>query len=733
MITDKEGIFRLSVPEGDYNFVFSSVEYRTLKLIIPIPFKLSITIDLKKRPPVELPELTVESRKKNANVSDARMSTININLAQLKKTPLLFGEADILKALTLQTGITTIGEGAGGFSVRGGNTDQNLVLVDGAPLFNTSHLLGFYSSISPEAVQDFTLYKGAIPASYGGRLSSLANLNVKPGNDNKIRYGFSVSPISLHAFVDGPIKTKKLTFSADGRIAYPRFLMSVFPGSVSNSSAFFYDAVGKLVYRFNSKNQVSVALYRSYDEFKFPGDTSYAWQSNIIALNGRSQLTKKWSLLYNGNISYFSSDINGNQHGYEFRLRSTIQNNEAKASLHFQATEKIYFEAGFNFIRYTVSPGNLNPTHAVSKINPTSLEKEYGDETAGFALAHFDISKSIVLEAGIRHSNFSYKGPHTIYHYAPGQPATPETITDSTQYQKGQTIQQYQGWEPRLLLKIGLNDETSVKLSYTKTRQYLQLISNTIAITPIDYWKMSDPSVKPAEADQYAAGIFRNFHNDDIETSVEGFYKISDNLIDYKNGASLSMNRYIDADLLPAKGKSYGVEFNLRKPVGKFTGQLAFTWSRALIADVSPYASEQVNKGDYYPSAYDRPVNLSLTGGMKMGKGWTFGMTFVYITGRSSTYPDGTYIMNNTVITNYSARNADRLKDYDRLDISFSHDSRRFPEQKNYAVINFSLYNVYARKNPYSIYFQRSGAVLNSYELSVLGTMIPSITLNLFF
>jgi hypothetical protein len=731
-VTDEAGMFKFLLDVNSYQLVLSYTGYRTSTLPVYILDTNYVLVELKKKLPTELPEVTIESRKKDANVSEARMSTVTINLAQLKKTPLVLGEADILKALTLQTGITTIGEGAGGFSVRGGNADQNLVLIDGAPLFNTSHLLGFYSTVSPEAIQDFTLYKGAIPASYGGRLSSLVSLNIRPGNENRINSMISISPISLHFFSEGPVKNTKLTFSAGGRIADPTPIMNQLPGTVGNSSAFFYDVVGKLVYRFNTHNQVAISGYRSYDIFKFQGDTSYAWQTNILALNGRSDLTKRLSFFYNANSTYYASDINGMQPNYQFRLRNRVQTQEGKASLHYQATDRIYFEGGYDFIRYGISPGELKPTQASSQINPMVLQKELGDETAGYILGRFDITSTISLETGIRNSTFLNRGPQTIYQYAPGVPSSKATLIDSVQYAKGKTVQAYQGWEPRVMLKIGLDDATSIKMSYNKTRQYLQLISNTIAITPVDYWKLADPLIKPAIADQVAAGIFRNFSNDAIESSIEGFYKTTQNLVDYKNGAQLSMNPYLDADLLSARGKSYGIELNIRKPKGKVTGQLAYTWSRSFIQDITPYASEQVNGGAYYPSNYDRPFDLSLTGGIQTGQGWTLGWTFVYITGRPATYPDGTYVINNTIVTNYSVRNEDRLPDYNRLDISFSHDSRSSADQKKYTIINFSLYNVYDRKNPYSIYFQRNGGVLDAYELSVLGSIVPSVTLTFY-
>lgn len=732
-VTDDKGMFSFLLDVDSYTLEFSAVGYKPLLRPIYVLDEKFITVELKQKLPTELPEVTILTRKKDANISDVKMSTVTVNLAQLRKTPLVFGEADIFKALLLQTGITTIGEGAAGFSVRGGNADQNLILLDGAPLFNTAHLLGFFSTISPESVQDFTLYKAAIPASFGGRLSSLVALNIRPGNLDTVHYGLSINPVSLHLFAEGPIIKKKLTFSADTRVAFPKYIINQLPAPTSSSNAFFYDITGKVVYHFNDKNQVGVSVYRSYDLYKFPGDTSYTWQSDVVALNGRNELNHKLSLYYSGNISFNGSDINGLEPSYQFKLRSTIENQEAKASLHYQAMDRLYMEGGGSFIRYTVSPGVVTPTQSQSQINPQSLRDEYGDEMAGYLLARIDITPTISLEAGMRYSSYLYRGPNTIYQYAPGVPPSPQTVVDSTEYPKGKTIQTYGGWEPRVLLKVGIDESTSIKLSYIKTRQYLQLVTNTIAITPVDYWKLSDPMIKPAAADQVAGGIFKNFRDDVIETSIEGFYKKSTNLLDYANGASLSMNPYIDADLLPANGKSYGVELNVRKTKGQMTWQFAYTWSRSFIQDLSPYSSQQVNGGAYYPSNFDRPIDLSLTGGYKLGQGWEFGMTFVFMSGRPATYPDGTYVINNTVVTNFSVRNQDRLPDYNRLDISFSHDNRRTPEQKKYCIFNFSIYNVYARQNAYSIYFQRSGNQLNAYQLSVFGTIIPSVTLTYYF
>jgi len=732
-VADEKGMFVFQVDVDSYSLLFTMVGYRSLLRPIYVLDTSYIVVELKKRNPTELPEVTVESRKKDANVSEAKMSTVNINLAQIRKAPILFGEADLLKALQLQTGIATIGEGAGGFSVRGGNADQNLILLDGAPLFNTSHLLGFFSSISPEAVQDFTLYKGAIPASFGGRLSSFVALNIRPGNPDTLRYGFSINPVSLHLFAEGPVKKQKLTFSADSRVAAPKYIINNLPGNASNSNAFFYDATGKMVYHFNDRNQLGLSLYRSYDLYKFPGDTSYTWQSDVAALNGRNEINHRLSLYYSGNISYNTSNINGQQPSYQFTIKSFIENEEGKISLHYQAAEKIYAEWGGDYIHYIVSPGKMKPTDAKSQVNARDLRQEYGNEVAEYGLARYDFSQLLSLEAGLRHSGFQYLGPNTIYRYAPGIAPSPQTVIDSISYAKHKTIASYDGWEPRIIMKIGLDEKTSIKLSYIKTQQFLQLVTNTTAITPVDFWKLSDPALPPAVANQWAFGFFRNFDDNVFETSIEGFYKKSDHLLDYANGASLSMNPQIDADLLSARGKSYGVELNIKRPKGRITGQFSGTWSRSLIADAAVYASQTINGGAYYPSNYDRPINLALSGGYKLGDGWEFGMTFVYLSGRPTTYPDGNYLINGTVVTNYSERNEDRLPAYNRLDVSFAYDSRRFPGQKKYYIFNFSIYNLYARQNAYSIYFQRNGGVLDAYQLSVLGTIIPSCSLTYYF
>ena len=730
VVTDSSGHFTLLAPAGKYDVMVSFAGYHNISTIVEFSEGREVRLEIKRKPPLELAEVVIESAN-NTNVKGVSMSRVNINVALLRKNPNVFGEADIIKSVVLQGGVSTVGEGAGGFNVRGGNTDQNLVLLDGAPLFNTAHLLGFYSTVSPEAIHEVSLFKGTLPAEYGGRLSSLLLMQVKPGNPEKVRYNIGVSPISTRFFAEGPISKDRVTFLTGLRVAYPKVMMNLFPGSVKESNAFFYDGIAKLGYYINAQHQVYFTAYNAYDKFRFPGDTAFAWQSTIGSLRWNAQLTKKLNLNVNATHSAYASDIIGLRQDYQFQLRNDIRQQQVRASLNGRLSEKNQVTTGVEFTRYRINPGTLRP-EGVSNINFISLQQESAREAALFIEDEASIS-FLTIRAGLRYTYYQNTGPFTVYHYKEGEPRSKETIVDSTVYSKGKTITGYQGLDPRIQLKFGIDNRTAIKMSYNRMRQFLHLISNTIAITPVDFWKLSGPLTKPAISDQYALGFFKNFDNDRIETSIEGFYKKMSRLPEYKNGARLTLNPYIESDLLPAQGKSYGLELMFRKLTGKYTGQLSYTYSRSQVAVVTPFPVEEVNDGNYYPSQYDRPHNVSITGMIRLGKGWSFNYTMVYTTGRPATFPDGNYIIDSTVVPNYSKRNADRLKDYHRLDIAFSYDSRRLAEQKRYSLLNFSLYNLYARKNPYSVYFKREGAGLYPYSLSVLGTIIPSITWNYYF
>lgn len=691
-----------------------------------------ILILLKRRANEELDEVIVRSGTAVDKTKTMEMGVVSLNPEQIKKTPLVFGEADILKALMLQPGITNSGEGGGGYNVRGGNTDQNLTLLDGAPLFNTSHLLGFYTAVSPDAVQDVNLYKGNMPAAYGGRLSSLLNMRIKNGSPDRVQYTGGIGPMSARFFMDGPLVKNKLTFSGGARVAYPDFVLNQLNGDYSNSRAFFYDAILKAEYSFNPNNRLAITGYRSYDKFRFDTSTAYQWQTDLVSLNYVSDINSKLSLKVNANGSWFHSTIQGLDKYYEYELKSSIAQQQIKPVVAYTLNDKHTLEAGLDFVFYQVSPGSRQRASDSASITPLSIEKEKGREMALFVSDRITFTDKLSIELGLRYAGYDYLGPKTVYAYKPGLPLSRETVMDSVKYGRGESIKHYGGLEPRIAVKIGIEDALAVKLSYNRAQQFVQLVSNTTSISPVDFWKLSDRYIQSAYGDQFSAGLFKNFTKN-YEASVELYYKASNNVLQYKDGATLLLNPYIESALLNAKGRAYGAEFSFAKMQGKFTWQFNYTYSRSEVQVQAKFPSEIVNGGQYYPSDVDRPHNLSILGKVKLGRGWTFSSNFVFTSGRPATYPDGNYVYNGGLVNNYSRRNEDRLPAYHRLDVAFSYVSKRYADQRRYSLWNFSFYNVYMHQNAYSIFFKRDDTRLFAYQLSVMGTLIPSVSWNYHF
>ncbi|HUR12674.1 MAG TPA: TonB-dependent receptor [Flavitalea sp.] len=729
--TDDSGRFVLTLEPAEYSLIISYVGYNAKNFSVSLFTDQSIQFGIKKKGSTLLDEVIVNAEFRKNKVKETEMGIVRVNPEQLKRIPVAFGEPDILKALTLQPGVITAGEGAGGFYVRGGNADQNLVLLDGAPLFNTSHLLGFYTTVSPDVAQDITLYKGTIPAQFGGRLSSLLNINVKPGNSERTRYSGGISPVSGRFFAEGFAIKNKLTFAVGGRVAYPNLLLNLFPKNIKKSRAFFYDGLLKAQYMIAKDHAVSITLYRSLDRFKFDSTTAYAWRSNVASLNYTGILSSKWQLQLNGVYSGFDSDLEGLTKNYESVLSSFIHEKEAKMNLVYTLTPQIKINTGGSIVQYDILPSKESPDSDSSQVILRQVEKERGAELAGYINTDIELNKIFSIQAGVRYVVYQYRGEKSTYAYQAGVPMSKETITDTIRYRNGDLISQYSGVEPRISLKIALSPETSLKLGYHHGQQFLHLITNTNAISPVDFWKLSDSYLRPQTGDQYSAGIFRNLIGYDL--SLEGYYKNLKNQVEYKNGAMLLLNPVIETALLPAEGYAYGTEVSVSKNTGKLTGQVNYGYSRSFTRVLTEFAIDRVNDGQYYPTNYDRPHNISILTKYKLRGGWSFHTNFIYTSGRPATYPDGNYSINNTIVTNYSQRNMDRLPAYHRLDISLSCVTRRYESQKKYSIWNFSVYNIYGRANTYSVFFRRESSALKAYRLSVIGAVIPSISWNYYF
>jgi hypothetical protein len=729
--SDSTGYFVMRVPQGRYDVFITSVGYKLKVRNIEVKDKIRLDVELNVEVK-QLEEVIVTGKTADHNVKEAQVGNIQLDIAQLQKTPIVLGEPDIIKTLILQPGVNTVGEGAGGFNVRGGRADQNLVLIDGAPIFNTSHLLGFFSNVSPDAVQEVNLYKGHISPQYGGRVSALLDMKSKNGNEEGMSYTGGVSPMSLRLFADGKV-AKNLTMVAGGRIAYPNWIINLLPEEFNQNKAFFYDTSLKLNYKLNEKNRLSLFVYRSFDNFKFPEDTLYRWNNDIASFQWRSALSKKISVNFSAIHSGYKYDIEGLKPFLEFVTTSSIQHRELKLDFSYLPSEKFTVDFGGSTIWYSLSPASRKPNGGESSINPLTLQNERARESAFYANTNWEVADWLSLQVGLRYSYFSQVGQKDIFSYQEGQPKSLQTIIDTVSYQKGEKIVNYGGLEPRAVLRIGLDDFNALKISYNRSRQYLHLISNTTAITPVDFWKVSDQYIPPQLSSQYSIGFYRNFKENEYEASVEGYYKDLQNLVEYKNNAVLLLNPAIETDILRAVGRAYGVELSIKKNKGKIYGQASYTYSRSLVAVQTSFSQEQINEGEYFPSNFDRPHNLNITAIVPLGIGWTFTSNFTYSTGRPATYPDGLYRLENALIVDFAFRNRDRIPDYHRLDISFSKDTRRSREQKRYHVWNVAFYNLYGRRNPYSIFIAQSGAVARPYRLSVFGTVIPSVTWNFHF
>jgi hypothetical protein len=724
--SDENGKYEVNLKKDEYSIEVSSIGY--IKRAKYINLKKDELLDFEVSEEVnQLEDIEVKAQKAEANVRNTESSVIRLDIKGIKKLPIVFGEGDLIKALTMQPGVSTAGEGAGGFNVRGGKVDQNLVLLDDAPIFNTSHLLGLFTSINTEAVQNATLYKAGMPARYGGRLSSMLNITTKASTEEKTR-AIGAGPISANGFFQQPFNNSKGSILLATRIAYPNLILSALPRRFKGSKAFFYDFNGTVQYRILPKHNLKITTYQTADNFKFPEDTSYFWGSRTASVHLSSFINNNFSIVTKGIYSQYNYGIKGLGEAYEFKLNSLIKHQEIRTDALYQF-KKHKFEFGGSVVYYNFSQGIIKPTSDSSAVTYKKLTPNLGNELSTYVSDEWLLSKVISIQAGVRFAQFKNTSPGYVYNYEANLPKTPETVSDSVSYAKGTPSVTYNGFEPRLSINFVISKNQSIKTSFNRTRQYLHLISNTTAISPIDYWDLSTKYIPPQVANQYSLGYYRNFKDNEIEASIEGFYKKMDNLVEYIDGASLFLNENLETDVLKATGYSYGLELSVQKNKGRFTGNLSYTYSKSLIKVLSEYASQQINNGEYYPSLYDKPHNLTVLGQYFLGMGWTSSASFTYQSGRPNTYPDGQFYYNESLLLNYSKRNFDRLPDFHRFDVSVSRDNRRSKTQKKYTVFNFSIYNLYARRNPYSIYFKQYLNVARSYKLSVLGTAIPSLTI----
>jgi len=727
VVTDLNGDFSITIPTGRYNIRVESIGFDQEYLVVEVISSGTINFSLMEAA-TQLNEILITESRIDENVQQVSVGIERLDVKVLRTMPQFMGEVDIIKGLITLPGVSTVGEGASGFNVRGGTVGQNLILQDEALIFNSSHLFGFFSAFNPDVVRDITLYKGNPPATHGGRLSSILDIRLKNGSSDKVHLSGGIGTVSSKLVIDGPLIKGKGDFVLGGRVSYVNWFLGIANNpTIQQSTAHFYDLNARFNYNISDKDRITLSGYKSFDDFKLISDTLFTWETQNVSAIWRhsfnANMLSDLSIAY-GQFNTKTEDIEGNN---SFIMDSHVHHLKAKLVLSYiTGDHKIDF--GGEIIDYNLNPATFKPGEYSVNIRAVNVEEENGLETALFVSDEFKINEKLSVTAGLRYSNYIVKGPKTVYLYEEGFPKSDETIVDLTMYANNETITSYGGIEPRLSLRYLVSPTSSLKFGYARNRQYIHLISNTTAVSPQDFWQSSNFYIPPEIGDQVSLGYFQNFFNNKYEFSVEGFYKYLYQTIDYKEGAKVLLNEKLEQEIIVGIGKSYGVEVMVKKSTGRLTGWMSYTYSRSLRKFESAVKDANISLGEYFPSNYDKPHDLTVLMNYQLSRGVKFSANFTYSTGRPVTAPVSKYSIQHILsVQNYSQRNQFRIPDYHRLDISFTFGVGRRKDRKVNDEVIFSVYNIYGRKNAYSVYFNQSGF---AYKLSVLGTAFPSISYN---
>lgn len=729
--TDAVGYYSITLPKGQHQLKIRSIGMKNTerKIILNADGKLNVELE---EDVIPLKEIIVESER-DVRVMSMQMGTEKLDLKTMKQLPLALGEVDIIKAVLTLPGVQTVGEGSAGFNVRGGATDQNLILFNEATIYNPSHLFGFFSAFNPDLLKNVELYKSGIPAEYGGRISSVLDVSTREGNKKKFSGSGGISPITGRLALEGPIIKEKSSFLVGARSTYSDWLLKKIPSTeLQNSEASFYDVNLNINHEFSIKDYVHVSGYISNDKFKLQNDTAYSYSNKMAAVKWRHIFNNKFFAEVGGNYSGYDYTINSDNNPVNaFELAYKLQQSNLKADFNYFLNTKHTLNFGVGTIFYNLASGSLNPLGDESLIVTDILQTEKATESAIYLGDQFELNSRLSLYAGVRYSFFRNTGPRDVYEYQAGVSKDVTTIIDTVRYTSGETISTYGGPELRLSARYALSANSSVKVSYNRMRQYLQMLSNTTAIAPTDIWKLSDAYIKPLVGDQYSIGYYHNLKA--FELSAEVYYKQMQNFLDYKGGAELILNHHIETDVINADGKAYGAEFLIKKPNGKLNGWISYTYSRSLIRTEGEFPSEIINRGEYYPSNYDKPHAFNFIGNYKFNRRISISANTTYSTGRPITLPLAKYYIDGTARLFYSDRNQYRIPDYFRIDFGINLEGNHKIKKLAHSSWNFSVYNLTGRRNAYSVYFTSENGVVNGYKLSIFGSAIPTITYNFKF
>lgn len=740
--TDKDGNYKLTMPVGEYDLRLNYAGFEEDNRFVKIYGNGIVDFELSEKT-IKLKEVFVYNKALDLNVISSQMSTIKFNAKVIKELPMFLGEKDIIKSVTLLPGVQSTGEFGTGFYVRGGSSDQNLILVEDVPMFNSSHMFGLSSAINSDGVNNVSLLKAGIPAKYGERASSV--MDIRLGNNvDQVSVKGGIGLLNSRLNVELPLFDKKVYLLVGGRSTYSNWLLHAMPdGDLKKSSASFYDINTLLTVKLDARNSLSLFGYYSIDNFSFSKNSPYHYENALASVEYSHTFNEKlYSSLLLG-FSLYNNDVSQSDSlkpKEAYKISSSILYNNAKLNFTWLPNDKHSVNFGMNAVLYQLQPGILSPLGSLSDVITQTTHKEKALESAAFISDNINFSPQMSAEIGLRLTQYAFLGPNNVFVFKNDAPRTTENIIDTLKYGNNRAIKWYTSLEPRLSFRYSLDDVSSVKFSYNRISQFINLISNTAVMSPTDVYKLSNPNLPPLVCNQFALGYFRNFKNNDYETSVEIYYKKLNNILEYRDGAQILLNNSLETDLINASGYNYGMEFYLKKNTGRLTGWASYTYSKSMRHTTSPFAVDQINGNNYYPSAFDKPHNLVINATLHLTRRWRLAGIFNYNTGKPVTLPELKYNYDGKQYVYYSDRNKYRLSDYHRLDIAVTFDETLRLKQKWKGSWTFSIINLYGQKNPYSVFYKSTSQLeskfyqsFNLYKMFIIERPIPTFTYNFIF
>lgn len=742
--TDVNGMYEIVLPVGEHSMQISFLGFaeNLIEVLIFESGELDFELFLDS---YSLQEVVVQSNRLESNLSRTQMNMVRISAKELNKLPGSYGERDIVRSISLLPGVQSVGEFGTGFNVRGGSSDQNLVLLENVPVFNTSNLFGLMSVVNPDIVDNAVLLKGGLPARYGERASSVMDIRLSKGREKKTIYGHGgLGVLNSRLTLGANMFENKLNLVIGGRASYFNWLLDRIPDlELMNSEASFSDLAGLVNIRLNDRNNLTLFGFFNHNNANLDGDTRYDYSNTLGNLRWDSNLSSAIYSSFNLGLSNYHYSVEEYVESSLIRnriLNSDILYKTAKWDLTYDLAPGIDFNFGSHVIAYDIQPGELLPGNSSSEVKPDALQKESGNELALYLSSKIEINPRLTMEGGVRTTNYLLTGPSKRYRYQTFSDITSSGLIDSVSYGKNDVIFSHVSFEPRFSLRFAIDTVSSFKASYNRGFQYLNLISNSAVMNPSDYWKLSNELLPPVEANHFAIGYFRNLSNNSVEMSLEVYYKSLANILQFAQSSQLVMNPRIEEDVSLSEGYSIGAEFFLKKNSGNLTGWLSYTLSGTQLRTSSQVLEKQINNNNYFPADFNRPHNLSINANLTLSRRWSVGAIFSFASGRPLTLPEQIYTWGGDYIIAYSERNKYRFPNYHRLDLSINLSETLRVNQRFKGSWSLSIINVYGKKNPYSVFYEKepfeieSGTrSFNLYQLYVLGKPLPTITYNFSF